>query len=59
MTMTHENFRSLTVGVEWVGHKLYVDNSFSSSDLSNGLHATAIKFYGTFTQNCKGTLGDF
>jgi hypothetical protein len=60
ITMTHTKVNSLTIRVERVSHKLYMDNSFSPPDLFDDLHAPAIiDCCGTVRENCKGMLGDF
>jgi hypothetical protein len=54
MTATHVTVRSLTRGVEEVGHELYVDNLFSSLDIFNDLYKRSINCCGTVRQDHKG-----
>jgi hypothetical protein len=58
MTVTHEKLKNLTTRVKGVGHKLYMDNSSSSLDLSDDLHTRTINCCGTVRQNCRGMPGD-
>jgi hypothetical protein len=58
-TVTHTTVRSLTRRVDGVGHKLYMDNFFSSSHLFHDLHTRGINCCGTVRQNCKGMQGSF
>jgi hypothetical protein len=48
MIATHVTVTGLTARIEHVGHKVYVDNFFSSSVLFDSLH--------TKTINCCGTV---
>jgi hypothetical protein len=58
MTATQVTVRSLTRGVEGVGHKLYMDTFFFFSlGLFNNLHTRCINFYGIVRQNRKGMPG--
>jgi len=54
MTATHATVRSLTRRVKGVGHKLYMDNFFFSSGLSDDLYTRGINCCGTVRQNHKG-----
>jgi sorbitol-specific phosphotransferase system component IIBC len=58
ITVTHATMKSLTSRVETVGHKLYMDNFFSSPALFNDLHTRDINCCGTVRQNLKGMPGD-
>jgi hypothetical protein len=53
ITATHVTLRRLTRGVEGLGHKLYIDNSFSSPDKCHDLYTRGINCCGTVIQNCK------
>jgi hypothetical protein len=46
MTASPENVSGLTTRTENLGHKLYIDNFFSSPDLYNYLHTKAINCCG-------------
>jgi hypothetical protein len=59
ITTAHPTVRSLTRRVKWVGHKLYMDNSFSSQDISDDLHTRSINCCVTCKQNCEGMLGEY
>jgi hypothetical protein len=54
MTATHETVRSLARRVEGVGHKLYMNNLFSSSAIFDDLYTRGINYCGTVRQNNKG-----
>jgi hypothetical protein len=58
MTATHTTVRHLTRKVERHGHKLYVDNFFSSPDLFNDLTKRKINCCGTVRPNRKGMPQD-
>ena len=47
LTATHATVNNLTKGVEGLGHKLYMDNFFSSPDLSDDLAQKKISCCGT------------
>jgi hypothetical protein len=51
VTAAHVTVRSLTRRVEGVGHKLYMDNFFSSPDISYDLNTKGINCYGTGGKN--------
>jgi hypothetical protein len=54
MTATHAIVRSQTRRLERVGHRLFIDNFFSSPDFLDDLHTRDINCYRTVRQNCKG-----
>jgi hypothetical protein len=60
ITANHATVSGLTTKIENLGHKLYMDNVFSS-DLSDDLHTKAINCCGTGTvrPNQKGMPSDF
>jgi hypothetical protein len=58
MTATHATVKSLTRRVEGVGHKLYMNNFFSSL-VYDDLHTRSINCCGTVRQNHKGMPEDF
>jgi hypothetical protein len=58
MTATHATVRHLTRKVEGHGHKLYLDNFFSSPDLLDDLTKRKINCCGTVRQNRKGMPRD-
>jgi hypothetical protein len=58
VTATHATVTGLTTRIENFGHKLYMDNFFSSLDLFDDLHTKAINFCGTVRLNRKGTPRD-
>jgi hypothetical protein len=59
MTTNHATVSGLTTRIENLGHKLYMDNVFSSPDLFDNLHTKAINCYGTVRPNQKGMPSDF
>jgi hypothetical protein len=59
MTATHANVTGLTARIENLGHKLYMDNFFSSPYLFDNLHMKAINCCGTVRPNQKGMPSDF
>jgi hypothetical protein len=59
MTATHENVTGLTARIEYLGHKLYIDNFFSSPALFDSLYTKAINCCGTVRPNRKGMLNNF
>jgi hypothetical protein len=59
MTATHANVSGLTARIKNLGHKLYMDNVFSSPDLFDDLHMKAINCCGTVRPNQKGITSDF
>jgi hypothetical protein len=59
MTETHATVTGLTTRTENFGHKIYMDNFFSSPDLFNDLHTKAINCCGTVRPNRKGMPRDF
>jgi hypothetical protein len=59
MTAIHATVLGLTTRIENMGHELYMDNFFSSSDLFDNLHMKAINCWGTIGQNQKGMPNDF
>jgi hypothetical protein len=57
MTTTHVTVKGLTYNrVEQVGHKLYMDNFFTSPDLFDDLYTRVINCCGTVRHNYKGML---
>ena len=58
MTVTHATVKQLTRRVQWRGHKLHMDNYFSSPDLYNDLTKQKINCHGTVRPNRKG-MPDF
>ena len=58
LTATHATVTNLTRGVEGVGHKLYMDNFFSSPDLFDDLAQKKISCCGTVRLNRKGMPKD-
>jgi hypothetical protein len=52
--MMAASVKRLTRRVEGAGHKLYMDNFYSSLDLFVDLHIRAINCCQTVRQNCKG-----
>ena len=58
LTATHATVTNLTRGVEGVGHKLYMDNFFSSPDLFDDLAQKKISCCGTVRLNRKGMPND-
>jgi hypothetical protein len=59
MTAIHATVAGLMRRVENVGHKIYMDNFFSSPDLSNNLHSRKINCCGTVRLNQKGMPQEF
>jgi hypothetical protein len=59
MTVTHATVKQLTRKVKGHGHKLYMDNYFSSPDLYNDLTKHKINCCGTVRPNHKGMPDDF
>jgi hypothetical protein len=59
MTTTHATVTGLTTRIQNFGHKLYMDNFFSSPDLFDYLHTKAINFCGTVRPNRKEMPRDF
>ena len=59
MTATHATVRHLTCRVEGLGHKLFMDNFFSSPRLFNNLMRRKIHSCGTVRPNRKDMLSDF
>jgi hypothetical protein len=59
MTATHATVAGLTRRVENVGHKLYMDNFFSSPDLFNNLHSRKINCCSTVRLNRKDMPQEF
>ena len=58
MTVTHATVKQLT-RVKGHGHKLYMDNYFSSPDLYSDLTKQKINCCGTMQPNGKGMPDDF
>ncbi|PNF33381.1 hypothetical protein B7P43_G04175 [Cryptotermes secundus] len=59
VTATHATVRDLCRRIEGVGHKLYMDNFFSSPDLFDELMTKDITCCGTVRPNRKGLPNDF
>jgi len=59
MTATHANARHLTCRVEGLGHKLFMDNFFTSSRLFDDLLRHNIHSCGTVRPNRKDMPSDF
>jgi hypothetical protein len=59
VTATHATVRGLCRRIEGVGHKLYMDNFFSSPDLFDELMTKDITCCGTVRPNRKGLPDDF
>ena len=59
LTATHATVTNLTSGVEGFGHKLYMDNFFSSPDLFDDLTQKKISCCGTVRLHKKGMPKDF
>jgi hypothetical protein len=59
VTATHATVTGLTTRIENFGHKLYMDNFFSSPELFDYLHTKAINCCGTVRPNRKGMPRDF
>jgi hypothetical protein len=59
MTATKTTVAGLPRGVQNVGHKLYMDNFFSSPALFNDLHRKKINFCGIVRLNQKGMPQEF
>jgi hypothetical protein len=58
MTVTHATVKELTRIVKGCGHKLYMDNYFSSPDLHSDLTKQKINCCSTVRSNHKGMPGD-
>jgi len=58
LTATHTKVTNLTRGVEGFGHKLYMDNFFSSPDLFDDLAQKKISCCGTSRLHRKGMHKD-
>jgi hypothetical protein len=58
MATMHGTMKSLKRRVEGAGHKLYMDNFFSYTDLFDYLLTRAINCFGNDRQNHKGMSGD-
>jgi hypothetical protein len=50
-----QTVNALTARLENVGHKLCMENFFSSPELSDNLHTMKINCYGTVGPNKKGS----
>ncbi|PSN39855.1 hypothetical protein C0J52_21000 [Blattella germanica] len=59
ISATHGTVLQLTSKVEGVGHKLFMNNYFSSPDLFNDLHERKINSCGTIRHNRKGMPKEF
>ena len=59
MTATNATVPGLTARIERVGHKLYVDNFFSSPVLFNDFHTRTVCCCGTLRPNRKGVPKNF
>jgi hypothetical protein len=59
MTATCATVTGLTRRIENLGHKLNMDNFFSSPELFDGLYTKAINCCGTVRQNRRGMPADF
>ncbi|PNF35737.1 hypothetical protein B7P43_G16133 [Cryptotermes secundus] len=59
MTATHVTVRDLCRRIDGIGHKLYMDNFFSSPDLFDKLMTKDITCCGTVRPNQKGLPDDF
>ena len=59
MTATHATVTGLAARTEHVGHKLYMNNFFSSPALFDDLHTNIINCCGTVRPNRKGMLKKF
>jgi len=59
MTATHTTVRHLTSRVEGLGHKIFMDNFFSSPRLFDDLDRHKINSGGTVQPNRKDMLCDF
>ena len=58
VTATHATVTELTRKIEGRGHELYMDNIFSSPELSDDLVKKQIYCCGTFRPNRRGMLQD-
>jgi len=58
-TATHATVRHLTSRVEGLGHKIFMDNFFSSPRLSDDLDRRKINSYGTVWPNRRDMPRDF
>jgi hypothetical protein len=59
MTATHATVKQMTRKIQGCGHKLYMDNYFSSPDLYRDLTKQKINCCGTVRPNRKGMPDDF
>jgi hypothetical protein len=59
VTDTHATVAGLNTRIENVGHKLYMDNFFTSPDLFDDLLSKTINCCGTVRPNQKGMPQDF
>ena len=59
MTATHANVRHFTCRVEGLGHKIFMDNFFSSLRLFDDLDRRKINSYRTVRPNIKDIPHDF
>jgi len=59
MTATHTTLRHLTSRVEGLGHKIFMDNFFSSPRLFDDLDRHKINSCGTVRPNRRGMPSDF
>jgi len=59
MTATRANVTGLVARNEYVGHKLYMDNFFSSPKLFDNLQTKTINCCGTVRPNRKGMPKNF
>jgi hypothetical protein len=57
MTAAHAALRNLTRIAERVGHKLYMDSSFSSLDTFDDLYTRGINHYGIQTKSLRNPKG--
>jgi hypothetical protein len=59
VTANHTTVSGLTTRIENLGHKLYLNNVFSSPDLYDNLHAKVTNCCGSVRPNRKGMPSDF
>jgi hypothetical protein len=59
MTATNATVKQLSRNVKGCGHKLYIDNNYSSPDLYSDLTKERINYCGTFRPNREGMPNDF
>ena len=59
MTATHANVRHLTSRVEGLGHKIFMDNFFSSPRLFDDLDRRKLNLCGTVRPNRRDIPSDF